>query len=189
MALFALVLILGFLVAISGSTQLMGPGLILGLLVIIAGHIALELSERDLIKRRLAAYERLKNVVRRLHLSGTVSKVDADGFAEAMLDIRFLFDESLERFVSGIFEILLKKQELDTLLKKATCRENACADQALINKAQRKSRQLTNQICNGIYRELPAHMEKFIRCRLVSSLPGSASPPALPSRPELSRNL
>ena len=96
-----------------------------------------------------------------------------------MSDMRFLFDEDLERFVGGIYDALLKKHELDALLEKAACQENAAADQALIDKAQRKSRELANQICNGIYSEMPERMEKFMRCRLVSSPPGSAPSEAL----------
>ena len=172
--------------------ELLALVLILGLLVIISGSIALELSERDLFKRRLAAYEQLKSAVRRVGASGAVYNVDTDRFAQAMSDMCFLFDEDLERFVRGIYDALLKKHALDALLEKAAGQEKAPTDQALIDKALSKSRELASQISNGIYRDMPEHMEKFMRRRLVSSLPGSASPAALPwshnERPELSRN-
>jgi hypothetical protein len=138
------------------------------------------------------AYERLKSAVRRVSASGAVSDVDTDRFAQAMSDMRFLFDQDLERFVSGIYDALLKKRALDALLEKAAGQEKTPTDQALIDKALRKSRELASQISNGIYRDMPEHMEKFMRRRFVSSLPGSASPAALPQshyeRPELSRN-
>jgi len=149
-------------------------------------------AELDLFKRRLAAYEQLKSAVGRVRAGDAVSNLDTDRFAQSMSDMRFLFDEGVERFVSGIYDALLKKHALDALLEKAACQEKAPTDQALIDKALRKSRELASQISNGIYRDMPEHMEKFMRCRLVSSPPGSASPEALPSshyeRPELSRN-
>ena len=161
MELLALILILGLLVIISGSMELLALVLILGLLVIIAGSVALELSERDLFKRRLAVYEQLKSAVRLVGASGAVSNVDIDRFAQAMSDMRFLFDEDFERLVSGIYNALLKKHALDALLEKATGQEKAPTDQALIDKALRKSRELANQISNGIYRDMPEHMEKL----------------------------
>ena len=163
--------------------ELIVLALVLSAVVIMSANIAywLELSQLDLFKRRLAAYEQLKSAVRCVGASGAVSNVDTDRFAQAMSDMRFLFDEDFERFVGGIYDALLKKHELDALLEKAACQENAAADQALIDKAQRKSRELANQICNGIYSEMPEQMEKFMRCRLVSSPPGSAPPEALPS--------
>ena len=163
--------------------ELIVLALVLGAVVIISANIAywLELSQLDLFKRRLAAYEQLKSVVRCVGASGAVSNVDTDRFAQAMSDMRFLFDEDLERFVCGIYDALLKKHELDALLEKAACQENAAADLALLDKAQRKSRELANQICNGIYCEMPEQMEKFMRCRLVSPPPGLAPPEALPS--------
>ncbi len=69
----------------------------------------LELSQRDLFKRRLAAYEQLKSAVRRVGASGAVYNVDTDRFAQAMSDMRFLFDEDFERFVGGIYDALAKK--------------------------------------------------------------------------------
>ena len=173
-----------------GASSCWGPAMellvlfaIVGFLLIISANSAyrLELSELDLFKRRLAAYEQLKSVVRCVGASGGVSDVDTDRFAQAMSDMRFLFDEDLERFVRGIYDALLKKHDLDALLEKAACQENAPADQALIDKALRMSRELTSQISNGIYRDMPERMEKFMRCRFVSSPPGSAPPTALPS--------
>jgi hypothetical protein len=144
---------------------------IFGLLAISA-NIAyrLELSELDLFKRRLAAYEQLKSAVRRVGATGAVSNVDTDRFAHAMSGMRFLFDEDLERFVRGIYDALLKKHALDALLEKAAGQESAPTDQALIDKALRKSQELASQISNGIYGDMPEHLEKFMRRRLVSSM-------------------
>ena len=145
--------------------ELLALVLILGLLVIISGSIALELSERDLFKRRLAAYEQLKSAVRRVGASGAVYNVDTDRFAQAMSDMRFLFDEDLERFVGSIYDALLKKHALDALLEKAGGRDDAATDHDLIETARGISRALASQITNGIYLDVPEHMEKFMRRR------------------------
>ena len=50
---------------------------------------------------------------------GAASHVDTERFAQAMSDMRFLFDEDVERFVSGIYDAALKKHALDALLEKA----------------------------------------------------------------------
>lgn len=123
------------------------------------------LSELDLFKRRLAVYEQLKIAVAPVHASGAVSNIDTDRFAQAMSDMRFLFDKDLERFVSGIYVALLKKRALDALLEKAAGKEKDPTDKALTEKALRKSRELFSQITHGIYRDMPERMEKFMRPR------------------------
>ena len=129
------------------------------------------LTELDLFKRRLAAYEQLKSAVAPVRASGAVSNTDTDRFAQAMSDIRFLFDKDLERFISGIYDALLKKYALDALLEKAAGKEKAPTDKALTEKALGKSRELFSQITNGIYRDMPERMEKFMRPRLVLQSP------------------
>jgi hypothetical protein len=123
------------------------------------------LAELDLFKRRFVAYEQLKSAVERLRTSGAVCNTDIGRFAQAMSDMRFLFDEDLEHFVSDIYDALRKKHALDVLLEKADGRANALTDQVLMDKALRKSRQLATQISNGIYREMPKHLEPFMRPR------------------------
>jgi hypothetical protein len=152
-------------------------------LAFIWGNVASrrELSELDLFRRRLAVHQQLKSAVRRLGVSGAVSKVDIDRFAQAMPHIRLLFDEDLERFVSGIYDALKKKHDLDALLAKADGHEKTPSDQALIDKALRKSRELANQISDSIYRDVPEQMEEFMRCRLVSSPAAQLAPEPLPS--------
>jgi hypothetical protein len=133
------------------------------------------LSELDLFKKRLAAYEQLKIAVAPLRASGAVSNIDTDHFAQAMSDMRFLFDKDLERFVSDIHDALLKKHALDTLLEKAVGKEKAPTDKILTEKALRKSRELFSQITNGIYIDMPERMEKFLRPRLVLRSPADKS--------------
>jgi len=128
-------------------------------------------TELDLFKRRLAAYEQLKIAVAPVRASGAVSNIDTDRFAQAMSDMRFLFDKDLERFVSGIYDALLKKHALDALLEKAAGKEKAPADKALTEKALRKSRELFSQVTDGIYRDMPERMEKFMRPRPVLQTP------------------
>ena len=89
-------------------------------------------TELDLFKKRLAAYEQLKRVVERVHASGSVSSDDTARFARAMRQMRFLFDEDLERFVGDIYDALLKKHVLDALIEKAVGREQAPTHQLLI---------------------------------------------------------
>ena len=72
-------------------------------------------TELDLFERRLAAYERLKIAVAPVNASGRVSNIDTDRFAQAMSDMRFLFDKDLEKFVSDIHDAMLKKHALDAL--------------------------------------------------------------------------
>jgi len=129
------------------------------------------LTERDLFERRLGAYEQLKIAVAPLRASGAVSNSDIDRFAQAMSDMRFLFDKDLERFVSGIYDALLKKHALDALLEKAASKEKFPTDKALIEKALGKSRELFSQITDGIYRDMPERLEKFMRPRPVPQSP------------------
>lgn len=149
-------------------------------------------AELDLFKRRLAAYDELKSAVGGADDGGPVLHVDTDRFAQAMSDMRFLFDENVERFVGALYDAVLKKHALDALLEKAAARDKAPADQALIEQALDRSRELASQISNGIYREMPEHMEKFMRRRPLSSAAHSTLPPVMPScqptRPEPSRH-
>src|SRR4029079_10820056 len=70
-------------------------------------------AELDLFKRRLAAYDELKSAVGRVGASAAATDIDTDRFAQAMSDMRFLFDEDVERFVSGLYDAALKKRALD----------------------------------------------------------------------------
>lgn len=125
------------------------------------------LTEFDLFERRLAAYNGLKIAVAPVNASGKVSNIDTDRFAQAMCDMRFLFDKDLERFVSDIYDAMLKKYALDALLEKAAGKEKSLTEKALTEKALTKSGELCSQITNGIYRDMPARMEKFMRSRPV----------------------
>lgn len=149
-------------------------------------------AEMDLFKRRLAAYDGLKSAVGGASAGAAASPVDTERFAQAMSDMRFLFDEDVERFVSDLYDAALKKHALDALLEKVNGHGKAPADQALIEQALGKSRELANQISNGIYREMPEHIEKFMRRRPLASADHSTFAPELPSRqparPEPSRH-
>ena len=139
-------------------------------------------AEMDLFKRRLAAYDELKSAVGGVSAGPAAAPVDTERFAQAMSDMRFLFDEDVERFVGGLYEAALKKHALDALLEKVNGHGKAPADQALIEQALDRSRELASQISNGIYREMPEHMEKFMRRRPLSSAAHSTLPPVMPSR-------
>ena len=125
------------------------------------------LTELDLFEKRLAAYEELKGAVAPVRETSAVSATDADRFARAMADMRFLFDKDLELFVGGIYGALLKKHALDALLEKAAARAQSPADKALTEKALRKSQELSSQITDGIYRDMPQRMEKFMHPRPI----------------------
>ena len=140
------------------------------------------LSELDLFKKRLAVYEQLKSAVERVHANDSVSVFDTDRFAQALSEMRFLFDEDLERFINGIYDALLKKRALDALIEKAAGQDKSLTDQALIEQAQSKSRGLTAQITNGIYKDMPERMEKFMRPR---PLPSPTAPSTAALQPSL----
>jgi hypothetical protein len=74
---------------------------------------------------------------------------------------------TLETFVDGIYGALLKKHALDSLLERAAVLEQSPADKALTEEAVRKSQELSSQITNGIFRDMPKLMEKFMRPRPV----------------------
>jgi len=147
------------------------------------------LAELYLFKRRFVAYEQLKSAIERLRTSGAVCNTDIVRFAHAMSDMRFLFDKELEHFVSDIYVELLKKHALDILLEKADGRAKALTDEVLMDKALKKSRQLSARISNGIYREMPEHLERFMRPQPIFLPHGSAlpaTPPVLSSASKLS---
>ena len=112
---------------------------------------------------------KLKTAVAPVQARGAVSQIDTDRFAQAMSDMRFLFDKDLELFVGDIYGALLKKHARDSLLEKAAAQTQSPADKALTEKALRKSRELTGQITNGIYRDMPKRMERFMHSRPVLS--------------------
>jgi hypothetical protein len=139
------------------------------------------LAAQDLLRRRLAVYQQLKIAVARVRATGAVSNVDVDRFAQAMEDMLLLFDADVDQLVSNIYEALLKKHALDALLEKANGQEKNFADQVLIDKALKKSRELASQISNGIYKDIPGYMAQSMRPRSLSSPPGSNLPVALRS--------
>lgn len=126
------------------------------------------LAEHDLFKRRLQAYDQLKLALAPVRAKGAVSENDADRFARAMAEMRFLFDRDLEAFVGALYGTLLKKHELDSLLALAAHRAHSPADKALTETAERKSRELLGRITDGIDRDMPTRMEKFMQPRSVA---------------------
>jgi hypothetical protein len=71
----------------------------------------------------------------------------------------------LELFVGRIYGTLLKKQELDALLARAAAFTSSPADKALTERGQRKSQELASRITDGIYRDMPERMQKFMHPR------------------------
>ena len=63
----------------------------------------------DLFDPRLAAYQRLKDAVAPIAASGKVTLADAERFARAMYDMRFLFDKETEACVDQIYRAMLDK--------------------------------------------------------------------------------
>lgn len=122
----------------------------------------------DLYQKRLSAYEELKHAVAPLRAEGQISQSDADRFARAMSDMRFLFDKDFEAFVSDLYGAILKKHDLDELLEKAARYAQSPDDKALTEMAQRRSRTLASEITDGIDRGIPERMEKFMRPRPIA---------------------
>ena len=133
-------------------------------------------TELDLFKKRLLVYEQLMASVEGVRANGAVSSIDTARFAQAMSDMRFLFDRELEGFVSGIYDALLKKHALDALVEKAASQERAPSDQVLLEKALKKSRELSSQITDSVHRDVPELMEKFMRPRPVCPPPRATRP-------------
>ena len=141
-------------------------------------------AELDLFKRRLVAYEQLKSAVSPIRAAGAVTGTAADSFAEAMANMQFLFDEEIELLVGNIYAALMRKHALDLLLGKVAAEDRDPNDQALIEKAQRKSHELSGRITNGIYKDMPEQIERFMRPRSLLRMPrrGSSPRPALTAR-------
>jgi hypothetical protein len=75
----------------------------------------------------------------------------------------------------------LRKHALDLLLGKVAAEDRDPNDQALIEKAQRKSLELSGRITNGVYKDVPEQIERFMRPRSLLRMPRRGSSP----RPEL----
>ena len=110
-------------------------------------------AEMDLFKRRLAVYDQLKSAVGRVSAGGAVSPVDTERFAQAMSDMRFLFDEDLERFVGRLYDARLRSTPWTRCWRRPTVREGACRPRADRASPRRIEPELASQISNGIYRE------------------------------------
>ena len=109
----------------------------------------------DLFDRRLAAYQRLRDAVAPIAASGKVTLEDADQFARAMYDMRFLFDKETETCVDEIYRAMLDKHTIDTQLERTRARNK--------EKALLKSGELFKRITDGVYTEVPERMERFMR--------------------------
>jgi hypothetical protein len=109
----------------------------------------------DLFDGRLAAYQRLKDAVAPIAASGKVTLADTDRFARAMYDMRFLFDKETEACVDQIYRAMLDKLTIDTQLERTRARNK--------EKALLKSSELFKRISDGVFTEVPEHMEKFMR--------------------------
>jgi hypothetical protein len=158
---------------------------IIGLLAIIIacrewGHVAHRqwLGQLELFNKRLAVYEALKAVAGRVNHSSALSDGDLERFARVVADMHFLFDKDLEQFARCIYDSLLKKRALDALLEQAARKAASPADRDLIERATSKSEELAREIEYGVYRELPARMERFMRPRPASAPREPALKPA-----------
>jgi hypothetical protein len=93
----------------------------------------------------------------------SVSRSDVDRFARALAEITPpLFDADLESFVGSLYRALLKKCALDALLVKAASHAQSAEDRVLTEMGRRKSLELGSQITEGIYRDMPIRMKKFM---------------------------
>jgi hypothetical protein len=85
--------------------------------------------------------------------SGKVRNEDCDAFAQAMHDMHFLFDKSIEREAMDIYHAMLRKHALDSQLDHAADRQKALI----------KSNELFVRITKGVYDTIPERMEKLMR--------------------------
>jgi hypothetical protein len=97
-----------------------------------------------------------------LRARGEVSQSDADRFAGAMADMRFLFDKELESFVGGIYGALLKSARLMRCSSRLPPASKSPEDKELTEMAEGRSRELSHQISDAIDRDMPKRNEKFM---------------------------
>ena len=107
----------------------------------------------ELFDRRLAAYQRLNDAVAPIVRTGKVTVEDARRFAQAMYDMRYLFDKETEDRVRDVYLAMTAKAAVDAQLEKADDKE----------KAVQKSYELFQSIVDGITKDVPQRMEKFMR--------------------------
>ena len=74
-------------------------------------------------------------------------------FQQAMYDMRYLFDKETEDRNRDVYMAMIEKAALDAQLEKADDRE----------KSVKKSGELFQRIIDGITKDLPNRMEKFMR--------------------------
>jgi hypothetical protein len=106
-----------------------------------------------LFDRRLAAYQRLNDSVAPIVATGNVTLEDTRRFAQAMYQMRYLFDRETEACVQDVLKAMTDKAALDAQLERAKER----------GKAVRKSGELFQRIVDGIHKDVPEHIGKFMR--------------------------
>jgi hypothetical protein len=82
-----------------------------------------------------------------------VTPEDAMQFQRAMYDMRYLFDKEIEDRVRDVYIAMTRKAALDAQLEMADDKE----------KAVHKSHELFQSIIDGITKDVPERMEKFMR--------------------------
>jgi hypothetical protein len=117
---------------------------------------ARERLKLDLFDRRLAAYGRLRDATAPVNASGKVRNEDIDAFGRARQDMQFLFDKELEQGVSEIHKAMGDKHVVDIQIDQA---------QGDARQLHQKSMDLFSKITSGVYSDIPARMERFLRFR------------------------
>jgi hypothetical protein len=112
-------------------------------------------AKLEVSEDRHKAYQKLRDVVAPVAASGQVRNEDCDAFAQAMHDMHFLFNKSIEREAMDIYHAMVKKHALDSQLDHSADRQ----------KALLKSHELYARITRGIYHTIPEQMEKLMRLR------------------------
>ena len=107
----------------------------------------------ELFDRRLAAYRRLNDAIAPIVRSAKVTPEDATQFQRAMYDMRYLFDKETEDRVRDVYIMMTHKAALDAQLETADDK----------GKAVQQSHQLFQGIIDGITKDVPERMEKFMR--------------------------
>ena len=110
-------------------------------------------AKLEVSEDRQKAYQKLRDAVAPVTASGKVRNEDCDAFAQAMHDMHFLFDKSIEREAMDIYHAMLRKHALDSQLDHAADRQKALI----------KSNELFVRITKGVYDTIPERMEKLMR--------------------------
>lgn len=76
-------------------------------------HLARQRLRFDLLDRRLLVFESTRELISKLIWHGTLSETEIRDFRIATSETRFIFDQTIEQYIDGIWERAVKVEHLD----------------------------------------------------------------------------